>query len=65
MAVNKRRIHAVSKGTEEISIPGLGTSSIQASDEKETEEMVFLEIENGIDFFDMDSLEGKPFASYR
>lgn len=52
------------KGTEKISILGLGTSSIQASGEKEIEETVAMAIENGINFFDMASSEAKPFAAY-
>lgn len=52
------------KGNEQISVIGLGTSSIQASSEKEIEEAVSLAIENGVNFFDMASSEAKPFASY-
>ena len=52
------------KGEEEISILGIGTSSIQASSEKEIEEIVLTAIENGINFFDMASSEAKPFAAY-
>lgn len=52
------------KGEEEISILGIGTSSIQASGEKEIEEIVVTAIENGINFFDMASSEAKPFAAY-
>lgn len=52
------------KGTEKISIIGLGTSSIQASDEREIEDIVSLAIEKGINFFDMASSEAKPFAAY-
>ncbi len=52
------------KGTEQISILGLGTSSIQASSEKEIEEVISLAMENGINFFDMASAEAKPFAAY-
>lgn len=52
------------KGNEQISILGLGTSSIQAASEKEIEEIVSSAIENGINFFDMASAEAKPFAAY-
>jgi len=52
------------KGNEQISILGLGTSSIQASGEREIEEVVGLAIENGINFFDMASAEAKPFPAY-
>ena len=47
------------KGEEEISILGIGTSSIQVSSEKEIEEIVAAAIENGINFFDMASSEAK------
>ena len=51
-------------GGEKISILGLGTSSIQASSEKEIEETVTCAVENGINFFDMASSEAKPFPAY-
>lgn len=52
------------KGAEEISVLGIGTSSIQASSEKEIEEIMDAAIESGINFFDMASSEAKPFAAY-
>ena len=52
------------KGEEQISILGIGSSSIQAAGEKEIEEMISTAIENGINFFDMASSEAKPFAAY-
>ena len=52
------------KGAEQISVLGIGTSSIQASNEKEIEKIVDAAIENGINFFDMASSEAKPFAVY-
>lgn len=52
------------KGAEQISVLGIGTSSIQASGEKEIEEIMDAAIENGINFFDMASSEAKPFAAY-
>lgn len=52
------------KGTEEISILGLGTSSIQESSEKEIESIVSSAIEHGINYFDFASSEAKPFAPY-
>ena len=52
------------KGNEQISVLGLGTSSIQASIEKEIEETIALATQNGINFFDMASSEAKPFAAY-
>ena len=52
------------KGSEQISVLGIGTSSIQASSEKEIEEIMDAAIESGINFFDMASSEAKPFAAY-
>ncbi|MDO4305609.1 MAG: aldo/keto reductase [Eubacteriales bacterium] len=51
-------------GGEQISILGLGTSSIQASGEKEIEETIYYALENGINYFDMASAEAKPFPAY-
>lgn len=51
-------------GGENISILGLGTSSIQQAGEREIEETVVLALENGINYFDMASAEAKPFAAY-
>lgn len=52
------------KSGEEISVLGLGTSSIQASSEAEIEQIISLAIDNGINYFDMASSEAKPFAAY-
>lgn len=52
------------KGEEQISVLGIGTSAIQASSEKEIEEIVSTAIARGINFFDMASAEAKPFAPY-
>lgn len=52
------------KGNEQIGVIGLGTSSIQASSEKEIEETIALAVENGVNFFDMASSDAKPFAAY-
>ena len=51
-------------GGEQISILGLGTSSIQAESEKEIERTISHAVEKGINFFDMASAEAKPFAAY-
>ena len=51
-------------GNEQISILGIGASSIQNSSEKEIEETVSLAVEKGINFFDMASSEAKPFEPY-
>ena len=51
-------------GKEKISILGLGTSSIQASTEKEIEDTIRFAVENGVNSFDMASSEAKPFPAY-
>ena len=51
-------------GDEQISIIGLGTSSIQAASEKEMEETLLLAVEQGINYFDMASAETAPFPVY-
>lgn len=52
------------RGTGQVSVLGIGTSSIQASSEKEIEKMITAAMENGINYFDMASSEAKPFAAY-
>lgn len=52
------------KGTEQISILGLGASSVGASGKKETEETAAFALENGINFFDMASSDRVPFEAY-
>ena len=51
-------------GGEQISILGLGTSSIGAAGEKEIEQVVTLALENGVNFFDMASADAAPFPAY-
>lgn len=51
-------------GGERISVLGLGTSSIQESEEREIEETLRYAVENGINYFDMASSEAKPFATF-
>jgi hypothetical protein len=51
-------------GGEQISVIGLGSSSIQFSTEKEIEETICLAVEKGINFFDMASAESTPFPAY-
>lgn len=51
-------------GGENISVIGLGTSSIQAASEREIEETVRYALERDINYFDMASAEAKPFAAY-
>ena len=50
------------KGEERISVLGIGTSSIQASSEKEIEEIMDTAIESGINFFDMARPAPRAFA---
>lgn len=52
------------RGKEEISVLGLGTSSIGRASEKEIEETVALALENGVNFFDMASADAIPFSAY-
>ena len=48
-------------GNEQISIIGLGSSSIGASGEEETEKTVVMALENGINYFDMAAGDATPF----
>ena len=49
---------------EKISIIGIGSSAIQASSEKEIEDLIRFAVENGVNYFDMASAEAKPFSAY-
>lgn len=51
-------------GNEQISIIGLGSSSIGASGEEETEKTVVMALENGINYFDMAAGDATPFSAY-
>ena len=51
-------------GEEQISILGLGTSSIGAAGEQEIRATVELALEKGINFFDMASADAAPFLAY-
>ena len=51
-------------GEEQISILGLGTSSIGMAGEKEIQATVELALERGINFFDMASANAAPFPVY-
>lgn len=51
-------------GEEQISILGIGTSSIQEAGEKEIEETISYAMDKGINFFDMASAEATPFAAF-
>lgn len=52
------------RGGQKLSVIGLGTSSVGASGEKETEAVVRMAVENGINFFDMASADLVPFSAY-
>ena len=52
------------KGTEEISVIGLGRSAIGEAGEKEIAETFLMAIENGINYFDMASADAAPFEAY-
>lgn len=52
------------RGAEQISILGLGTSSIGMASESEIEATVTYALENGVNYFDMASSDAKPFAAY-
>lgn len=51
-------------GEENISILGLGTSSIGMAGEKEAETVMTMALEAGINFFDMASADAAPFPAY-
>lgn len=51
-------------GGEEISIIGLGNSSLGAAGEVETEKTIALALENGVNFFDMAAGDAAPFSAY-
>lgn len=51
-------------GDEQISILGLGTSSIGMAGEKEIEATMALALENGINYFDMASSDAAPFPAF-
>lgn len=51
-------------GEEQISVIGLGTSSIGMAGEKEIEATMALAIENGINYFDMASADAAPFPAF-
>ncbi len=51
-------------GGEEISIIGLGNSSLGPSGERDVEETVYLALENGVNYFDMAAGDATPFPAY-
>ena len=52
------------KGTEEISIIGLGNSSLSPDGGLEMEKTIEMAIENGINYFDMAAADAGPFPAY-
>lgn len=52
------------KGEEQISVIGLGNSSMGASGEKETEATIAMAMENGINYFDMAASDAAPFPAF-
>lgn len=52
------------KGEEQISVLGLGTSSIDMAEEKEIDATIHLALENGINYFDLASADAAPFAAF-
>lgn len=52
------------KGSEQISILGLGNSSLGGAGEKEAEATVTMALENGINYFDMAAGDAAPFPVY-
>lgn len=51
-------------GDEQISIIGLGSSSLGASGEEEAEKTAVMALENGINYFDMAAGDAVPFPAY-
>ena len=51
-------------GEEQISVIGLGNSSLGGSGVEETERTVAMALENGINYFDMAAGDATPFAPY-
>lgn len=51
-------------GGEEISVIGLGNSSMGGSGARETEATVAMALENGINYFDMAAADSVPFAAF-
>lgn len=51
-------------GEEQISILGLGSSSLGVSGEEEAEKTIALALENGVNFFDLAAGDATPFPAY-
>lgn len=52
------------KGPEQISVIGLGSSSMVMGKEMENEATVTMAIENGVNYFDMAAADAAPFSAY-
>ena len=52
------------RGTEQISILGLGTSAIGQAGENEIEATALLALEHGVNYFDMASADAAPFPAF-
>ena len=52
------------RGEEQISVLGLGNSSLGASGEKETQAAVEMALEAGINYFDMAASDSSPFEAF-
>ena len=51
-------------GNEQISIIGMGTSSIGKAGDKEIEATVAMALEKGVNYFDMASSDAAPFPAF-
>ena len=51
-------------GDEQISIIGMGNSSLGASGEEEAEKTIAMALENGVNYFDMAAGDAAPFPAY-
>ena len=51
-------------GTEQISVLGLGTSSIGMAGDQEIEATMTMALENGVTYFDMASADAAPFPAF-
>ncbi len=61
---NSMEYRKLPHGDEQISIIGLGNSSLGASGEEEAERTVAMALENGINYFDMAAGDATPFPAY-
>ena len=51
-------------GEEQISIIGMGNSSLGASGGEEAEKTIAMALENGVNYFDMAAGDATPFPAY-